>query len=96
VLALQVDLPVRVESPYPFVVDVEPTQQRLAGRDDRHDELQGRGLPLAIDGGAQDEGSTKQMSGMARLSGGAHAVELGEKLVTVAIAGWPRRQGPNG
>jgi hypothetical protein len=95
-LALQVDLPVRVESAYPFVVHVEPTEQRLAGRDDGHDELQGRGLLLAIDCGAQDKGSTEQMSGMAHLPGGTHAVELGQKLVTVAIAGWPGRQGPNG
>jgi hypothetical protein len=95
-LALQVDLVVRVESAYPFVVHVEPAQQRLAGRDYWHDELQGRGLPLAIDCGAQDKGSTEQMSGMAHLPGGTHAVELGQKLVTVAIAGWPRRQDPNG
>lgn len=95
-LALQVDLPVRVESAYPFVVHVEPTEQRLAGRDDGHDELQGRGLLLAIDCGAQDKGSTEEMSGMAHLPGGTHAVELGQKLVTVAIAGWPGRQGPNG
>jgi hypothetical protein len=33
---------------------------------------------------------------MAHLPGGTHAVELGQKLVTVAIAGWPERQGPNG
>src|SRR5206468_7114389 len=35
VLALQVDLPIRVESAHPFVAHVEPAQQALAGRDDR-------------------------------------------------------------
>jgi hypothetical protein len=54
------------------------------------------GLLLAIDCGAQDKGSTEQLSGMAHLPDGTHAVELGQKLVTVAIAGWPGRQGPHG
>ena len=55
VLALQVDLPVRVESAHPFVAHVEPAQQALAGRNDGHDELQGRGLALAIDRGTQEK-----------------------------------------